>query len=95
MCAWYNCANIIEDAYHYYFKCLKYESCRITLFQAIKNIIISSNQFFEKSEDIGLLKLNFQNVFIRKTVSFQLNKIRRYYFLRKIDNAYTCISLSA
>lgn len=95
MCAWYNCANIIEDAYHYYFKCLKYKSCRITLFQAIKNIIISSDQFFEKSEDIGLLKLNFQNVFIRKTVSFQLNKIRRYYFLRKIDNAYTCISLSA
>lgn len=93
MCAWYNCANIIEDAYHYYFKCSKYESCRITLFQAIKNIIISISQFFEKSEDIGLLKLNFQNVFIRKTVSFQLKKIRRYYFLRKIDNAY--ISLSA
>lgn len=59
------------------------------------SLLVNSDQFFEKSEDIGLLKLNFQNVFIRKTVSFQLNKIRRYYLLRKIDNAYTCISLSA
>lgn len=74
MCAWYNCANIIEDAYHYYFKCLKYESCRITLFQAIKNIIISSDQFFEKSEDIGLLKLNFQNVFYKKNSQFPIQK---------------------
>lgn len=39
-----NCANSVEDVYHYFFKCHKYESCRITLFQAIKNIIISSNQ---------------------------------------------------
>lgn len=61
----------------------------------LKMLIIIISKFFEKSEDIGLLKLNFQNVFIRKTVSFQLNKIRRYYLLRKIDNAYTCISLSA
>lgn len=59
----------------------------------LKMLIIIISKFFEKSEDIGLLKLNFQNVFIRKTVSFQLKKIRRYYFLRKIDNAY--ISLSA
>lgn len=31
-----NCANSVEDVYHYFFKCPKYESCMITLFQALK-----------------------------------------------------------
>lgn len=38
-----NCVDSVEDAYNYFFKCPKYESCRITLFQAIKIIIISSD----------------------------------------------------
>lgn len=38
-----NCVDSVEDAYNYFFKCPRYESCRITLFQAIKIIIISSD----------------------------------------------------
>lgn len=37
------CVDSVEDDYHYFFKRPKYESCRITLFQAIENAIISSN----------------------------------------------------
>lgn len=38
-----NCVDLVEDAYHNFFICSKYESCRNTLFQAIQNIITSTD----------------------------------------------------
>lgn len=31
-----NCVNSVEDVYHYFFQCAKYESCTVTLFSSHK-----------------------------------------------------------